>query len=203
MSSQGVPVHTVFSYNGYIFDLGTKNANLLVAYIGSSPQVPEVEQFIKQVYGPNIGITVDPKAVAHKDTLDSQATKQEGVLNFVPKQKPAPLVFPELPQLIPTLKGDVDNKLEEILKRVSEKGFEYNEEYKQGLITRAENLLYKLYQNLQIPRNAAKVLQQELDTYRHITREYGATSRRRIRQQLVIEQLITRYSTQYEALLNQ
>jgi hypothetical protein len=198
MSSGGFSgeVHTVLSYNGYIFDLGTKNPNLLVAFIGSSPKVSEVEHFIQQVYGPNISVTVDNRAVATVEPLDVQEILQESNLKFIPKPAPKPLVFPTLPTLN-TAKAEIDQKLEEILNRTTEKGFEYNEESKQKLINRAEAVLYELYKNEDIPRNASKVLQQELDLYRSISREYGPTSRKRIRQQLVLDQLIRRYATQY------
>jgi len=57
-------VHTVFSYQGSKFDLENKNPNLLVAYIGCSPANEQVEKYIRDVYGPKIPITHDPKATA-------------------------------------------------------------------------------------------------------------------------------------------
>jgi hypothetical protein len=152
-------VHTRFSYNGRLFDLGTKNANLLVAFIGSSPTVPEVTKYIAHVYGPNIKEEEDTRTGPTQETIVQEVPDKR---EFKEKSPPKPLVFPDLPPLKPSSRNEIDQKLEEILPRVSDKNFEFNEQYKQKLISRSEALLYDLYRSEN--KNASKVLQQELDT---------------------------------------
>ncbi|KAL0488093.1 biotinidase [Acrasis kona] len=191
-------VHTVFSYQGSKFDLESKNPNLLVAYIGCSPVTEQVEKYIGSVYGPKIAITHDPKATAPSDeSLDLQQRKNEDAVQFVPKPAVQRLVFPELPAFTPKLRTDIDEKVEAILERTNEADYPYTEDSKKNLLIKAEDLLYKLYDNQSSSAShASKVLQQVLDEYRSISRDNNPKSRRRVRQHLVLESLIEKYSSQ-------